>query len=56
MCGGSQNDIVGVAKSGDRGRPVDLATVVVAGKSRADGRAHGDARGVVTELAGHEAQ
>ena len=34
---------------------VDLAAVVVARQSRADGRAHGAARGVVTELAGHEA-
>ena len=34
---------------------IDLAAVVVAGKGRADGRGHGAARGVVGELAGHEA-
>ena len=34
---------------------IDLAAVVVARQSRADGRGHRAARGVVTELAGHEA-
>ena len=34
---------------------IDLAAVVVARQSRADGRGHRAAGGVVTELAGHEA-
>ena len=35
---------------------IDLAAVVVARQSRADGRGHRAAGGVVTELAGHEAR